>query len=318
MVEESGATLGSVSGGCLEADVREVAAEVIAGDGPRLLHYETGGGDEAPWGLGLGCEGTVDVFVSALTSQVMAGLGSRLRSLLDENEPFIMAALVSGPSDVGATAVWTRAELELDKPEELAGLSGLSARAAERLATSSSGVEPIGDSLVFFQAFVPPPQLLICGAGDDAMPLATYAAEAGFRVTLVDHRTAFLEENRFPTAHQRIRQRPEDDLANLHIADTTYAVVMTHSLATDRGWLEALLGSEAPYIGLLGPRDRADEILDELSGPERSRIYGPVGLDLGADGPPQVAVSILAEIMAIHSHRQPRSLRERSESIHAS
>lgn len=310
LVEEEGDTLGGVSGGCLEADVRSVAAEIMGGAPPRLLHYDTGQGD-GPWGLGLGCEGAVDVFVQPAAPHLTGGVTERLQTLLDGDEPFVTAVLVSGSDDLGRTVV-------LGADDSPAADDELAARAHERLRAGNPGLDTVGDALAFFQVFTPPPRLLVFGAGDDAIPLVRYAADAGFRVTVVDHRPAFLEGDRFPAAERLATRRPEEGLEGLGVNDATYAVIMTHSLAGDRGWLTALAATPAAYIGLLGPRQRTSDLLEEVPETARSRIYGPVGLDLGADGAAQVALSILAEVMAVHAGRTADPLRERSEAIHAS
>lgn len=309
LVEEDGDTMGGVSGGCLEADVRQVAKELMAGAPPRLLHYDTGMGD-GPWGLGLGCEGAVDVFVQAVTPQLAGSVVERLGRLLDGDEPFLTAIAVSGPGELGRTVV-VGADAPAGDGDDLATAAG------QRLRDRAPGLHPVGEDLAFFQLFEPPPRLLIFGAGDDAMPLVRYAAETGFRVTVVDHRPAFLTAGRFPAAERLAARRPQDGLEDLAVTDATYAVIMTHSLAGDRDWLGALAASPAPYVGLLGPRQRTAELLETVPAAARDRVYGPVGLDLGADGAPQVALSILAEVMAVHAGREPKSLRERSEAIHA-
>jgi len=170
---------------------------------------------------------------------------------------------------------------------------------------------------VFTESFVPPPRLLICGAGDDALPLVATATGVGWRVVLVDHRPAYLGAERFPAARERFLLRPGDDLAPLRLGPETYAVVMTHSFKHDRDWARRLLEADLPYVGLLGPRQRADTILEETGAARRDRVYGPVGLDLGADGPEQVALSIVAELLAVWSGRDARSLRTKELAVHA-
>ena len=188
-------------------------------------------------------------------------------------------------------------------------------------------IEPTGGDIpsteVFTEVHVPPPRLVICGAGDDAMPLAASASQIGYRVTVVDHRPAYLSVERFPGA-ERIDRRPVDGLDELPLGPRTYVVVMTHSFARDRDWVGRLLRTEVPYIGLLGPRARRDEILERIDAAgERigamgtERLFAPVGLDLGADGPEQVAVSIVAELLAVRAASAPRHLREKEGVIHA-
>ncbi len=155
------------------------------------------------------------------------------------------------------------------------------------------------------------------GANDDAIPICAYASDIGFRVAVVDHRPALLAAERFPGAAARLALRPEEDAGALALGPRTYAVVKTHSFAQDRDWTRRLLDGGVPYVGLLGPRARTQEILRQIGAEAADRVYGPVGLDLGAEGPEQVALSIVAELLAAHTSREPAHLREKESAIHA-
>ncbi len=341
LIEETGSTLGSVSGGCLEADVRDVALSgVLASGSPSLRHYSTGGDDDAVWGLGLGCNGMVDVFVQPATAGPLAALAERLRELLKGDAPVAIATLVDtsgasiasiasaagtagdGSGDMGATLLLepggaVRGSLGSPELDRLAA-----AEARVLLSSGSSGVHRIGGRRVFVEVLPPPPHLVVCGAGEDARPLVAYAADSGFRVTVFDHRPALLVPEHFPQASRLVLARPgtPEAMASLPPAERSLAVVKTHSLAIDREWVRLLLAAGVPYVGVLGPRERTEGILKDIgeTGALRAgRVYGPVGLDLGADGPRQVAVSIVAELLAVTAGRQPRHLYERKEAIHA-
>lgn len=317
LIEDTGYTLGSVSGGCLEADVREVARTVMETGTPSLRHYSTGADEDVVWGLGLGCNGLVDVFIQPATEGPLAELADRLRELLAGDSPFAILTVIEGEGS-GATLVLG--------PEGMDGSLG-SAELDRGTAEAARGLLPGGRSAVqtverrgvFIEVQPPPPHLIVCGAGDDARPLVAYAADAGFRVTVIDHRPALLKPEWFPQASQRLLGRPEDSGIVLPPAARSLAVVKTHSLIHDREWARRLLAAGLPYVGLLGPRARTENILREIgAGPgEAERVFGPVGLDLGADGPRQVALSIVAELLAFIAQREPRHLSERKEPIHA-
>ena len=316
LVEEGGSTHGGVSGGCLEADVREVAMTVMRDGVPRLRHYETGDDDRTVWGLGLGCNGAVDVFVQPITWRDALDAARRVRALLEGDAPFAVSTVVRGPS-----AVLGRMLVTPDgSPAGSTGAPGLEREMARRaevlLAVAESKCHEVESAGVFTEIHVPPPRLVICGAGDDAMPLSACAAQVGFRVTVVDHRPAYLSPERFPHA-ERIERRSADGPDGLPLGPRAYSVVMTHSFAHDREWVRCLLETDVPYVGLLGPRARRDAILDQIDAPATDRLFAPVGLRLGADGPEQVAVSIVAELLAVHSSSAPRHLREQEGVIHA-
>jgi xanthine/CO dehydrogenase XdhC/CoxF family maturation factor len=294
LIEEDGRTLGGVSGGCLEADVREIALQVIQTGTPRLLHYDTGADDQTVWGLGLGCSGSVDIFVQTATDPRTLAALRALRARLAKRSPFAVSTIVDGPGDVGSMIV-SDASLQY----------------------GPSRVTRDGPLTVFTEVFQPPPRLIVCGAGDDARPLVMYASEAGFAVTVVDHRQAFLSEDRFPLAQRLIQLRPDGGVDALNVDARTLVVVKTHSFAHDRDWINGFLHSPARYIGLLGPRARADEILGQLRAGDDLRVFAPVGLSMGADGPEQIAISILAELLSVLSRQQPGHLREKGHTIHA-
>jgi xanthine/CO dehydrogenase XdhC/CoxF family maturation factor len=316
LIEESGLTQGGVSGGCLESDVREQGVAVLRGAAPRMLHYETSSDEETLWGLGLGCEGAVDVYVQRIDGQWMEGPGRQMRELAAAGVPFSPITLIRGPLE-GRTAVLARGAL--------AGSSGSAALDRELSERAGPILEGDGgavllDSLehaAFIDVLRPPPRLFIFGAGDDARPLAALAASAGFEVTVVDHRPAYLTPERFPPPLRLERRRPSDGLAGLpmNISRRNFAVVQTHALLHDRDWVRALADQPLAYIGLLGPRVRREEVLGELA-VDAGKVFAPIGLDLGADGPEQVAVSIVAELLAVNARRDPIHLRARSGGIH--
>jgi xanthine/CO dehydrogenase XdhC/CoxF family maturation factor len=294
LVRDDGGTSGGVSGGCLEADVRERALAVLRDSTPRLLHYETGSDDRQVFGLGLGCNGAVDLFVQPATSPAFLDAARRIRECLAGDVPFAISTVLGGAraGDVSVLA---------------------------SIRDGETGIDPSEAAEVFTEVLRPPAHLVVFGAGDDAVPLARYAADAGFRVALVDHRPAFLSAERFPGPVRRFELRAEDDAASsaLPLGRDAYAIVKTHSLAHDREWVRRLVGTEVAYIGVLGPRARVEEILRQIGAARDDRIFGPVGLDVGAEGPEQVAMSIVAELLAVRSGRAPGHLRERRGAIHA-
>ena len=317
LVEEDGSTAGGVSGGCLEADVREVGQAVMREGVPRLLHYETTDDDSVVWGLGLGCSGTVDVFVQPVTPELASDVIGRAVDLLAGDAPFALSTVVKGDSGVGRTVV-------LDSKETLAASTGdpdldreIARNATPLLARGESRVQEVGPVSIFTEALIPPPHLIVVGAADDAIPLCAYASDAGFRVTMVDHRRALLSAERYPGAARRILRRPEEGTDGLPLSPRTFAVVKTHSFALDREWVRRFLAAGIPYVGLLGPRLRTAQILGQIGGPGVDRVFGPVGLDIGAEGPEQVAVSIVAELLAVRAERDPLHLREKEGAIHA-
>ena len=316
LIEDSGITYGGVSGGCLESDVRAQGLEILRGAPNRLLHYDTGSDEETLWGLGLGCEGAVDVHVQRIDSSWMDGPGRRMRELLAAGTAFAPITILTGPL-AGRTFVLAKSASS--------GTSGSAETDRELVQRASPVLEgdggaqmlEIGGESAFVDVLRPPPRLFIFGAGDDARPLAALALQAGFEVTVVDHRPAYLTAERFPPPLRLVLRRPEGGLAGIPLSNSrrNFAVVQTHALAHDRDWLRSLAEQPLAYLGLLGPRARKEHVLRELS-LDGAKLFAPVGIDIGADGPEQVAVSIVAELLAVHARREPGHLRERLGGIH--
>ncbi len=317
LIADDGTTSGGVSGGCLEADVREIARSVIERGAPQLLHYDTVADDQAPFDLDLGCNGNVDIFVQRATDPDAVEAASQVLALLKGNDSFSVSTVVNGEAGFGQTLV-VRSDRKPSGSTGNASLDGaILSRATELLAAGVSKLDDVDGYQVFTDVQIPPPSLLIFGAGDDTRPLAALAAEVGFRVTVADHRSAHLVSRHYPPGTRLIEARPDSSAVGLLLGMRTYAVVKTHSMATDREWVARLLASSAPYIGVLGPRERTGELLRELGAEDDERVFGPVGLDLGADGAEQIAISIIAELLAVLSGREPGHLRTKESAIHA-
>jgi xanthine dehydrogenase accessory factor len=175
----------------------------------------------------------------------------------------------------------------------------------------------------FVEVVEPPLRVLVCGAGHDAIPVARLAAGLGWRVTVADDREVFLTSERFPQATDFVHTEPEKVAEAAGLDRRTYAVVMTHNFLRDLGYLRSLLGTDVAYIGMLGPRARLDRLLENLARDgvqpteeDLAKIHGPAGLDLGAEGPDEIAAAIVAEILSVRRGRGAGFLRDRAGSIH--
>lgn len=317
LVAADGSTVGNVSGGCLEEDVREVALGVIESGRAVRRRYCSGADEVEAWDLGVGCEGEVEVHVRPLCAPL-----DEVREALDADEPFVHCSPCE-PGDGGE-----HPGLLIRGDGATAGTLGdvaLDRRLAEPRVSRVGDVAPsalveIGGREIFIDRFSPPPRLLVCGAGEDARPLVRLALEVGFRVTVVDRRPAMLDPARFPAGTSLLLARPETLSDHLRLSENCSALLMSHSFADDAAYLTALAACPLRYLGVLGPRARTERLLSvtglEALGDD-SRLYGPVGLDVGTEGAEQVAVSIVAELLAARSGRAGGSLRERCVPIHA-
>ncbi len=325
VVAEDGRYVGNVSGGCLEADVREVALRVIATGVAERRQY-CGGSDEVrAWDLGVGCEGTVELVIEPVVASRVVEQDAVMKQ-----RPYLavtrLAPDVDAPTgaDEAPRRVVVRDGARLVAHGSLcdAALDAwVDASAAGWLAEGRSRLEPRDGADCFVDVLVPAPRLVICSGGDDARLVARLADEVGFRTVVVDRRPALLEPSRFPATVQRVECEAPSLTERLVLDADAFAVVMSHDFADDTAWLRALLATPVRYIGMLGPRARTERILAALAregvAVDESRIYGPVGLDIGTDGAEQVALAIVAELLAVRSGRRPMSLRERRAPIHA-
>jgi len=311
VVRSDGSYECALSGGCLEPAVADAASQVIATGHPVVVTYDLA--DDSIWGLGIGCSGAVDVRIERAGDDPLTveWLGVLER---DEAAAVVTPLPSEASSDLDGHRLDPSRRLLVHNGGETRGSLGDPAvdRAAaehslERLKAPhpTSATERIGSAEFFIEVNAPAPDLVVFGAGYDAVPMTRLAWALGFDVTVVDVREAFLTADRFPHA-----SRVAADFRQLGAAVTltagTLVVVMNHHIERDQESLRFALESPAEYVGVLGPRTRLDRLLAGLA--ERGytpaasvleRVRNPIGLSVGAETPSEVALSVLGEILAI-------------------
>jgi xanthine/CO dehydrogenase XdhC/CoxF family maturation factor len=287
---------------------------------PVFVHYDHRGQDDIVWGLGLGCAGAVDVWVERVDADHPGPL-QWLGAWSQARENGAIATALTGPRAGQRRALGPvgAAQGPLALPALDAALrESLAARAGRRIAIDDAGAEVE----VQIEVARAPLRLALFGAGPDAIPLARIATEIGWDVAVFDHRGAYAVAERFPGAQVRhVEVARAVDAAGIDAR--THAIVMTHHYLHDRALLGALLATPAPYIAVLGPKQRSEDLLAELAkegvhfgDADRARVFGPAGLDIGADAPEEIALSICAEVQAFAAGRSGGALRERKGPIH--
>ena len=273
LFSESGNRCGLLSGGCLEGDLQDHALQLLSsGRRSMVRHYDSRGSDDAIWGLGLGCEGAMDILLLRIDSsngyQPLAGLfeadEARQRAAFDINV------------ETGAVSVSANTKTAL-----------------------SGGIFTIASENT--------PRLLVFGAGPDAEPVVSLACLLGWQVSVVDHRPAYLNAQRFNSRTQLFYAEGFSLPQSFRFDDFDAAVVMSHHLTADERYLGMLADTTIPYIGLLGPMARRERLFAGLGNASRKlapRLRAPVGLDLGAQTPEEIALSIVAEILATLKGRE--------------
>lgn len=301
LVDGEGDFQGMLSGGCLEGDLALRARQVIESGEPQAVTYDLARDDEL-WGLGVGCDGVMRVFLQALLAADGYEPFRAIAAAMQADEPSRLAIVIeSGHPDAppGGAAIGDAGGVRGFGIADAAAarlLRDVRRPACERIVLDEHEVSVLNTPLN------PPPRVLVLGAGPDAEPLVRFAAELNWRCTVADHRDAYVGSGSFAAAEQVICQ-PAGDLSRaLDLSKYQAAVVMSHHLASDRSYLELLAATDMPYVGLLGPAARRDRLLSELGDHGRSlagRLHGPAGIDIGGRGAAAIALSIVAEIQGV-------------------
>ena len=346
LVREDGATVGLLSSGCLEGEILERAARVRDTGVAEVMTYDGRSDDELVWGLGTGCNGLVEILIERRTAQGAGTLGALLALALDDARPSVIATVVrasgrgapevgarvrvSAPEDVTCDGDWGRsavlgAVIADARGEQLSARRGMTLEYvfAQR---DESSLDEVVTAQLSFELVVPGVDLIICGSGPDAVPVARLASALGWGVTIIDSRpAALITPERFGDA--RVVECAHSESLGQVIAPTprTAVIVMSHNYERDLDYLGALGQSDAPYIGVLGPRTRTERLLRDLESrgrafPEQmlARLHAPIGLDVGGDGAESIALAIVAEVSAVMHGRSGAHLREGAASIHES
>ena len=290
--------IGSVSGGCVEGAVVEEALAGLRDGRPRLLKF--GVADDMAWEVGLTCGGSIEVFVEPLDSlwwDALAGLAV--------SDKFGATVTVMEGERIGEKVLLDADGAVLYRSPMLgdAQLSAMKAAAAE---SRASGVAAMGQTRVMVDLQAERPHLILIGGVHVSIPLQAMAMMAGFRVSIVDPRAAFASKERFPDVANILHSYPDKALPELGLDRSTYLAVLTHDPKIDDKALITALPAEIPYVGVLSSgrthrqrvaRLKEAGLSDELIG----RIRSPIGIDIGASSPEEIAVCILAEIIAVRN-----------------
>lgn len=316
-----GEAVGHLTAGCLEPEIRSVADDVRASGQRRIETYDLSAAAEEGWGLGIGCNGVITVLYEPISSAER----TVVEAYNDGRDIGIARVVDPGSAGADGRAYYDPENGQLRStaafPTDLR--EQVREAAAELLETGGAGLFEFDGASVCIDGIVAPDDLVVIGTGRDMQPVVSLGERAGFRVTVIGYRGANATPERFPAAETVRSTSPADVTGTFGFDADTYVVVATHNFVDDRLTVEQLLGTEVPYIGLMGPQKRFEEMLDAFEREERSvppaqleRLYTPVGLDVGSDTPYQIALSIVGEVLAVSNDRQPGHLRDRGAPIH--
>lgn len=308
LITSDGRFQGMLSGGCLEGDLAERAFRILETGIPQAVTYDLGKTDDELWGLGVGCDGVMKVFLQALPKNAGYEPFASMARAWQGDSPWLAATIIESSDSalvVGATLITNGADKTTYGMEAAAieAIDAIDAEARQVLHKGQSDCRPVpvaaGVANVLFGMLIPPPRLLVLGGGLDAVPLVKMAVELGWLVTVADHRPAYLTNERFVAADECVCV-PADSIAHrLDLTSFQCVIVMSHHLMTDRCYLQQLANVQIPYIGLLGPPARRERLLVQLGEHGdllRDRLHGPAGIDIAAGDPASIALSILAQM----------------------
>lgn len=294
-----GAISGSVSGGCVEGAVVEEGTAVLTTNHPKLLHF--GVADETAWDVGLACGGTIEVFVEPLDTAVT----HFIHNLIQNDAAGAVITVIRGPGELlGRKLAVSRAG------ERLATLGDATldaqAIAAEAKAVHPQRVQLTPEIEVFIDTVRPAPTLIMVGGVHIAIALTSYAKTLGYRTLVIDPRRAFGSDERFPHVDQLIQAWPDKAFAEVKVTPETAVALLTHDPKIDDPALKIILKANPFYIGALGSTKTHAKRIERLRGygfgdEEIGKIHGPIGLNIGAQTPEEIALSIMAEIVKARS-----------------
>lgn len=320
-IAADGSYAGLLSGGCLESDLREHALRVIETGEAHTVCYQTGGSDDALWGLGVGCEGAMQILLIRVGPRegwqpfdhLAASLAEHRRTAIglvveSRAEPCAAQSGAAAPP-VGRALLPQGASTQVVSAAaaEVEGLLERVARTGRPSWLESSALR------VFALPLALPPRLLLLGGGPDAAPIVDLGARLAWKITVYDHRPAYAKREHFAAAERVALGRPDELDSALDLDGYEAAVVMSHHLPSDLEYLRRLAGSRIPYVGLLGPPHRREKLLGDLGASAerlRGRLRAPVGLDLGGRTPEAIALAIVAEVHAWLHQREGRAFSE--------
>jgi xanthine dehydrogenase accessory factor len=305
---DSGEFVGSVSGGCVEGAVIEEALNVIQLNRSSLLHF--GVANETAWDVGLACGGEIDVYVEPVDDDRI-GLFHKMKANFDHRRAFMLAQVIRGSEEAVGQYLFLAEGSE--------SLSGMDQPLLDHVSDQAASLFDKGVSLskefhlddetieVFFAYQGPGPKLIIVGAVHISISLADMAKVLGYQVFVVDPRSAFSTEERFPDVDGLVRKWPDQALLDIGLDRSTAVAVLTHDPKLDDPALQVALTSDAFYIGALGSRTtqekRYHRLLERgISEEHLARLRGPIGLNLGGRKPEEIALSIMAEIVAVRAY----------------
>jgi xanthine/CO dehydrogenase XdhC/CoxF family maturation factor len=332
LVSDEGELTGAISGGCLEGDALRKAMHAIAQKSNRLVTYDTSNEDDMSIGIQLGCAGVIQVLFESINPNDVANPIQLIRKALAIRQHAVLLTLfdlTDKKNTQPGTCLLMESDGHVSGSQPFSVLQDTLLEEMRLVLQSGNSVfrqfNGEGFSITAFIEYLQPPvTMVVVGAGNDAIPMMQIADTLGWNVRVVDGRNTHAKPERFVSACQVLVSKPEQVLEQIPMDERTVFVMMTHNYNYDLAMLKALLHSNTPYIGMLGPKKKLDRMLDELRASGMmiteemlKKVYGPSGLEIGAETPEEIALSIIAEIQSVLTGNQGGQLKLKQDVIHS-
>jgi xanthine/CO dehydrogenase XdhC/CoxF family maturation factor len=332
LITDDGQLTGAISGGCLEGDALQKALLVMVQKKARIVTYDTMDEDEATLGVGLGCNGVIQVLIEPIDPADPDNQISFLRQVVAERQKSVLVTIFclddKKADQKGTSLLMEENGSTRNRSIESQLLLHLKEDASSSLSQQKSSFSNYiseNVNLTAFIEYIPPViSVVVIGAGNDVFPLVDMAEILGWETRVVDGRASYASRDRFAKSCQVLVSKPENVLDQIPVDQYTVFLLMTHNYNYDLAILRALLRKQLMYIGVLGPKKKLDRMLNDLktegiqpTEEQMSFVYGPVGLDIGAETAEEIALSIITEIKAVYSGKNGQSLRLSVDVIHS-
>ena len=327
LVDDEGFLTGAISGGCLEGDALRKAMHALSQQKTKLVTSDTSNEDEMSIGIQLGCAGVIQVLFEPINSSLHYNPIELIRRSISKRQDAVLLTLfnldLKNHEQNGTCLLMEEDGLQYQQLHDTF-IKDMKEVLAARKSIFKSYVVEDKSITAFIEFMLPPISLVIVGAGNDAIPMMQIANTLGWDVRIVDGRNTHARPEKFQSACQVLVSKPEDVLEQLPIDDRTAFVMMTHNYNYDMAMLKALLSMDIPYIGMLGPKKKTDRMLKEiqdagvwLDDKILEKVHGPTGLELGAETPEEIALSITAEILSVMNGTHGGQLKKKTDVIHS-
>ncbi|MDP5276242.1 XdhC family protein [Chengkuizengella axinellae] len=299
LFQDDGTQIGMLSAGCLESDLSIRVKDVFIDGNPRTMLYDMSDETDISWGQGTGCNGNLYITIELVDQKLKANLLT-LKKCLEEGVPVQHIKTLTKDLELISNFFYSSyinrfRDWHVDLP---AAIMQVKKRNQSGVYKSNHFPLPI-----YTHLFLPKPRLVIFGAGPDVKPLVDFAAQTGYSVTVCDSNVEICNKYHFPNGSQFLTETPKKAIEQLNLTSHDFIIIMTHHFQKDQEILSSLIHKNLRYLGILGPRYRTGKLLGHANIP--SHLHSPIGLSIGANGPHEIAISILAELIQCLNHPSP-------------